>query len=66
MGAACTAESSTGSAGSPAHRNAVVWVIPWEFATEADFRLFSYGLATDKALSEVLQTDFSPSQLCCS
>lgn len=40
MGAAHVAECKTGTAGGPVHRNAMVWVIPWEFAIEADFRLF--------------------------
>lgn len=51
---------NTGTAGSSVHRNAVVWVIPWEFAIEADFRLFPCVLAVDKALLKVLQVDSPP------
>lgn len=60
MGAPHIAECNMGTAGSPVHRNAMVRVIPWEFAIEADFQLFPYGLTMDKVLSKVLQMDLFP------
>lgn len=42
----------TGTAGGPVHRNAVIWVIPWEFAIKADFRLLLYGQIAIKSSSD--------------
>lgn len=57
---AVTRHSETQRAGGSVHRNAMVWVIPWEFAREAGFTLLPYELTADKALSKFFRWISSP------